>query len=99
MSAHIVFHKTCDRCARPYDHQTLKYESGLPARDLKALVLTEGGKQVFSYEDLCPRCEGVVTKLINRLKLEEAEAEAEAEPKKEENSDPEADPTRGEFPF
>lgn len=71
MSVHVSFNRNCDRCEKPFDLRTLKYEEGLPPIEVKALVLTDGGKQVFSYADLCPTCEGVVGKLVRRLLLDE----------------------------
>jgi hypothetical protein len=71
MSVHVTFNRNCDRCEKPFDQRILKYEEGLPPIEAKALVLTDGGKQVFSYADLCPTCEGVVGKLVRRLKMDE----------------------------
>lgn len=103
MSVHIAFHKTCDRCLRPFDHQGLSYEGGLPTRDPRGLVLTDGGKQVFSYDDLCPKCDGVVKNLIKKLTLDtdkETEIEAEKTPKEATPEEPEAVPEDGKtHPF
>jgi len=69
LAVHISFNKVCDRCGKPYDMQSIKYESGLPPLDPKPLVLTRAGLQVFSLEDLCPSCESVVDGLVDRLML------------------------------
>lgn len=71
MSVHISFNRICDRCEKPFDLRSIRYEDGLPAVDPKLLTLTDGGKQVFSYADLCLTCEGVVRKLVKRLMLDE----------------------------
>lgn len=84
MTVHVSFNRVCDRCEKPFDMRTIKYEEGLPPVETKALVLTDGGKQVFSYADLCPTCEGVVRKLIKRMTLdEEREKKTDASPKSE----------------
>lgn len=84
MSVHVSFNRNCDRCEKPFDMRSIKYEDGLPVVETKTLVLTDGGKQVFSYADLCPSCEGVVGKLIKRLMLdEEREKKTDAGPKSE----------------
>jgi hypothetical protein len=84
MTVHVSFNRNCDRCEKPFDMRAIKYEEGLPPLETKALVLTDGGKQVFSYADLCPTCEGVVRKLLKRLMLEEErEKRTDASPKSE----------------
>ena len=84
MTVHVTFNRNCDRCEKPFDLRTVKYEEGLPPIESKALVLTDGGKQVFSYSDLCPSCEGVVGKLLKRLMLEEErDKKTDAGPKSE----------------
>ena len=109
MTVHVSFNRNCDRCEKPFDQRAIKYEDGLPPIETKALVLTDGGKQVFSYGDLCPTCEGVVRKLVKRLMLdEEREKKTDAGPKsegateqseKEETKEPVAVPASGEHPF
>lgn len=69
MAVHISFNKICDRCGKPHDVQSIKYEEGLPPLDPKPLILTRGGVQIFSLEDLCPSCESVVEGLVDRLQL------------------------------
>lgn len=71
MAVHVSFNRICDRCEKPFDVKTIKYEEGLPPIKSEALVLTDGGKQVFSYVDLCHSCEGVVRKLVKKLLLDE----------------------------
>lgn len=71
MAVHVNFNRTCDRCGKPFDLQRISYEVGLPKLDPNPWVLTHGGKQVFSFEDLCPSCEGVVGKLAKRMSLDE----------------------------
>lgn len=73
MGVHVTFNRTCDRCGKPFDMQAVTYEKGLPALDPKPWVLTHAGKQVFSFEDLCPSCEGVFGKLVKRLTLDDEE--------------------------
>lgn len=82
MSVHVSFNRNCDRCEKPFDQRTLKYEEGLPPIVNSALVLTDNGKQVFSYSDLCPSCDGVVRKLVKKLLLDE-EKKTDAGPKSE----------------
>jgi hypothetical protein len=84
MSVHVTFNRNCDRCEKPFDQRILKYEEGMPVLEAKALVLTDDGKQVFSYTDLCPTCVGVVRKLVNKLLLdEEREKRTDVGPKSE----------------
>lgn len=71
MAVHLVFHKTCDRCGKPFDTRNLKLADGLPAYEPQPLVLTKGGKQMFSFTDLCGKCDEVITKFVERICLDE----------------------------
>jgi hypothetical protein len=71
MTLHLVFHKTCDRCGKPFDSRNLKYDEGLPQYEPQPLVLSRAGKQVFSFTDLCSKCEGVMENFIERIRLDE----------------------------
>lgn len=57
--------------------QRISYDAGLPKLDPKPWVLTHDGKQVFSFNDLCPSCEGVVGKLAKRMSLDEDKKDEE----------------------
>lgn len=73
MGVQIRFNRTCDRCSKPFDQRQLVLEEGLPVITRVAWTLTHGGKQVFSFADLCPSCEGVVGKLVKRFTLDDDE--------------------------
>lgn len=71
MAVHLQFHKTCDRCGKPFDQRNLKLAEGLPTYEPRPVVLTKAGKQMFSFSDLCGKCDEVVTKLVERICLDE----------------------------
>ena len=71
MAVHVSFNKICDRCGKPYDVQSVKYEQGLPPLNPEPLVLTRKGVEVFRFDDLCSSCESVVSGLVDRIQLSE----------------------------
>lgn len=105
MALHLVFHKTCDRCGKPFDSRNLKYDEGLPQYEPKPLVMSRAGEQVFSFTDLCSKCEGVVENFIERICLDEkpvltdkSEKPAEAEKGKSEQAG-NGDKKKDDLPF
>lgn len=102
MGVHVTFNRTCDRCGKPFDMRNVSYAEGLPKVQSNPLVLTHGGKQVFSFDDLCGTCEGVVGKLIKRLSLDEEEKKKDesasdgSKPKKDESAKTDEGPKTSE---
>jgi hypothetical protein len=70
MAVSVNFVRSCDRCQKPWDVRRVSYAEGLPVVEEKTWVLTFAGKQMFSYNDLCPRCEGVMGKLVRQMRLD-----------------------------
>jgi len=70
----------CDRCLKPFQEKYLKSGDEVPAFKQKGLVVTEtsgtskdeGPKftVLFSFEDICPKCQEVVANLLMKLRGE-----------------------------
>ena len=81
MAVLITVHAVCDRCQKPFEEQRVKQGEEIPvvARDHMIAVYSgpedEQGnlKQVFRFDDLCPKCVEVVDKEIKRIRLEKEE--------------------------
>lgn len=82
MAIRIAMNVVCDRCMKPYQQRTLEYGEKVPEVKRDNLVVLresepdEAGevKQdiLFTCKDLCPSCQKVVDKAIQRLKMEPA---------------------------
>jgi hypothetical protein len=81
MTVTVSVQATCDRCQKPFEEQRVKQGEEIPtiARNHVIAVHTgpedENGnlKQVFRFDDLCPKCADVVDKEIKRIRLEKEE--------------------------
>lgn len=71
MTVHVTIHRTCDRCGKPFDSRNQRYEEELPKYERVPIEMLKAGKQVFSFTDLCSKCEEVINKLVERICLDE----------------------------
>ena len=82
MAIRVAIHRTCDRCAHPFDESTVKYGDPLPKFSHKTLrcVLekdpagSDPDEVLFRFEDLCPDCDRVVEGYLKKIRLDEEDA-------------------------
>jgi hypothetical protein len=78
MAIRVAVHRTCDRCAHPFDESSVEYGKPLPQfekRTLQAnLIRGEANAEVlFRFEDLCPDCDRVVEGYIKKIRMDAEE--------------------------
>ena len=93
MTIRVAVHRTCDRCAHPFDESSVKYGDALPVFEKKRLrcaVYTDANEQpLFDFNDLCPDCDRVVEGYIKKIRLDSEEGSPKKNKKsKAEKSEP-----------
>jgi hypothetical protein len=74
MAVSVVVNQVCDRCLKPFVEKVLKQGEALPSlhRQTEPLSILRGDKVLARFDDLCPECEGALTNLVGRLRLDPA---------------------------
>ncbi len=100
MAIRVAVHRTCDRCAHPFDESSIKYGEPLPQFPKKVLTLTlvtgtppepgSSGETLFRFEDLCPDCDRVVEGYIKKIRMD-SEEETPKRKNKKDKSEPKSE--------
>lgn len=74
MAVSVIVNQVCDRCQKPFVEKVLKQGESMPTlhRQDEPLIISRGAKVLARFDDLCPECEGALTNLVGRLRLDPA---------------------------